>query len=92
MHTSYNGQRLRLKNTNILCVYILTNYIVFACYLIMFRIMAINQQKDIHCVQPQMLVVISCSDYISTGLKVVLGKVSINEIESLHGGKKTKVE
>ena len=65
-----------------MCVYI--NY-VFACYSIMFRIMAINQPKDIHCVQPQMFVVISncCSDYISTGLEVVLGKVSINEIESL---------
>ena len=51
----------------------------------MFRIMAINQPKDIHSVQPQMSVVISCSDYksISTGLEVVLGKVSINEIESL---------
>ena len=50
----------------------------------MFRIMAINQPKDIHCVQPQMFVVISCNDYIiSTGLEVVLGKVSINEIESL---------
>ena len=48
----------------------------------MLRIMAINQPKDIHCVQPQMFVVISCSDYISTGLEVVLGKVSINEIES----------
>ena len=58
----------------------------------MFRIMAINQPKDIHCVQPQMFVVISCSDYINTGLEVVLGKVSINEIESLHGGMKTKVE
>ena len=58
--------------------------IVFACYSIMFRIMAINQPKDIHCVQPQMFVEISCSDYmISTGLEVVLGKVSINEIESL---------
>ena len=50
----------------------------------MFRIMAINQPKDIHCVQPQMFVEISCSDYmISTGLEVVLGKVSINEIKSL---------
>ena len=51
----------------------------------MFRIMAINQPKDIRCVQPQMFVVISCSDYkcISTGLEVVLGKVSINEFESL---------
>ena len=50
----------------------------------MFRIMAINQPKDIHCVQPQMFVEISYSDYISTGLEVVLGKVSIlNEIESL---------
>ena len=41
----------------------------------MYRIMAINQPKA----------VISCSDYkcISTGLEVVLGKVSINEIESL---------
>ena len=51
----------------------------------MYRIMAINQPKDIRCVQPQLFVVISCSDYkcISTGLEVVLGKVSINEIESL---------
>ena len=62
-----------------------TNYIVFACCSIMFRIMAINQSKDIRCVQPQMFVVVSCSDYksISTGLEVVLGKVSIKEIESL---------
>ena len=49
----------------------------------MFRIMAINQPKDIHCVQLQMFGVISCSNYISTGLEVVLRKVSINEIESL---------
>ena len=50
----------------------------------MLRIMAINQPKDIHCVQPQMFVEISCSDYISTGLEVVLArKVSINDIESL---------
>ena len=49
----------------------------------MFGIMAINQPKDIHCVQPQMFGMISCSDYIGTGLEVVLGKVSINEIESL---------
>ena len=63
MHTSYNRQRLRLKSTKKKSVYI-ANYIVFACYSIMFRIMAINKPKDIHCVQPQMFVVISCSDYI----------------------------
>ena len=61
MHTSYNRQRLRLNS-----VYITTcNYIVIACCSIMFRIMANNQPKfkDIHCVQPQIFVVISCSDY-----------------------------
>ena len=79
MHTSYNGQRLSTNyyRKNV-CI-----YIVFACYSIMFRIMAINQPKNIRCVQPQMFDVISCSDYIITGLEVVLGKVSINEIESL---------
>ena len=69
MHTSYNGQSLRLKSKyNIMekNVCILTNYIVFACYSIMFRIMAISQPKDIHCVQPQMFVVISCGDCISS--------------------------
>ena len=76
-----------------MCSYIL-DYIVFACYSITFRIMELISQKisSSHCVQPQMFVVISCSDYISTGLEVVLSKVSINEIESLGRGMKTKVE
>ena len=59
----------------------ITNYVVFACYSCSGLWQLISQK--IFIVQPQMFDVISCSDYISTGLEVVLGKVSINEIESL---------
>ena len=57
-----------------MCVYTSYLHVVRSCS----GLWQLISQKDIHCVQPQMFVVT-----ISTGLEVVLGKVSINEIESL---------
>ena len=61
MHTSYNGQRLRLKSIkHIIDVEIMSNYIVFACCLIMSGLIS----QKIFIVQTQMFVLISSSDYI----------------------------
>ena len=68
MHTSYNGQILRLKSTKKKMCELHRICMLFDHA----QDYAINQPKDIHCIQPQMFVVISCSDYISTGLEVVL--------------------
>ena len=58
---------------------------LIASYLHVVRSCSGLISQNIFIVQPQMFVVISSSDcmHVSTRLEVVLGKVSINEIESL---------